>query len=209
MSSRPYALLLTLCCIPALAVHAQTPAAAPPPPPPAAAGPVDAAKSLDVQLSFIEKDVVSLAEAMPADKYNFMPQASDFSASLKPEYTGVRTFGQEIAHVAQANYFYATMFSGLKPNTDVQAVGKGTDKEAAVASLKASFAFLHQAVATITAANAFDHAGRGPLDSRASIFAAVLAHNRDHYGQLVEYLRMNGILPPASQGRPLANPPKS
>ena len=85
------------------------------------------------------------------------------------------------------------------------AIGKGVDKETAVASLKASFAFLHQAVATITAANAFDHAGRGPMDSRASLFAATLAHNRDHYGQLVEYLRMNGMVPPASQGKPAAS----
>ena len=88
----------------------------------------------------------------------------------------------------------------------MQAISKATDKEAALANLKSSFAFLHQAVATITKDNAFTHAGRGADDSRISLYAAVLAHNRDHYGQLVEYLRMNGITPPASQGRPPANP---
>ncbi len=57
---------------------------------------VDPAKSMDAVLTGIEKDVVALAEAMPADKYSFQPKNSDFAGGLTPNYDGVRTFGQEI-----------------------------------------------------------------------------------------------------------------
>lgn len=202
---------LALCCaatVPfsAVKIPAQTSA---PATTTASATVIDPAKSLDVTLSAIEKDIVSLAEAMPADKYTFAPTNADFAPTLKPDYTGVRTFGQEVAHIAQGNYGYGASASGTKPPVDMQTLGKGVDKDTAVASLKASFAFLHQGIATLTPANAFEHASRGPNDTRVSTFAAGMAHSRDHYGQLIEYLRMNGITPPASQGRPPANPAKS
>ncbi len=171
-----------------------------------AAGLIDPAKTMDAMLSGVEKDVVALAEAMPAEKYAFQPKASDFTGGLIPNYDGVRTFGQEIAHVAVGNYGYASMGLGVKPQVDLGTVGKGVDKETAVASLKASFAAFHQAVGALTVANAFQHAGRGPSDTMISTLATGMAHDRDHYGQLVEYARMNGIVPPASVGRPAANP---
>lgn len=163
-----------------------------------AQGNVDPAKSMDHVVSALEGEIVPLAEAMPADKYNFAPTAADFK-TLKPEYTGVSTFGQMVAHMAAANYSYGSAFSGLKPNVDVKTVTAQTDKEHAVAALKQSFAFLHQAAGSLTAANAFEHVGRNPDDSRISIATQTLAHDNDHYGQLVEYLRMNGMVPPASQ----------
>ncbi len=169
---------------------------------------VDPAKSMDGVLAAVEKDIVALAEAMPADKYTFAPKNSDFTSDLKPDYTGVRTFGQEIAHIAAGNYIYIAMATGTKPAMDLATVSKGVDKDTAVASLKASFAAMHAAIATLTVANAFEHQGRGPNDSRIGVFAGGLAHQRDHYGQLVEYARMNGITPPASVGRPPANPAK-
>ncbi len=174
-----------------------------------AATQVDPAKSMDTVLSAVEKDIVALAEAMPADRYDFAPKNSDFVGTLKPDYAGVRTFGQEIAHIAAGNYVYIAMATSTKPTVDPMSVSKGTDKEAALASLKASFAAMHQAVGALTTANAFEHAGRGPNDTRMSVIAGGLAHQRDHYGQLVEYARMNGITPPASAGRPPANPAKS
>ena len=169
---------------------------------------IDPSKSMDVVLSGAERDIVALAEAMPAERYDFAPKNSDFAATLKPDYTGVRTFGQEIAHIAAGNYLYVALATGAKPTVDPMAISKGADKATAVASLKASFAAMHQAVATLTPANAFQHAGRGPNDTRLSVLAGGLAHQRDHYGQLVEYARMNGITPPASAGRPPANPAK-
>lgn len=176
---------------------------------PATTSVIDPATSLDGVLTSLERDIVALAEAMPADKYTYAPANTDFAGSLKPDYTGVRTFGQAIAHIAQGNYGYGAMFSGTKPPVDMATIGKGIDKATAVASLKASFAFLHQGISTLTPANAFEHAGRGPNDTRVSVLAAGMAHNHDHYGQLIEYLRMNGITPPASNGKPSANPPAS
>ena len=169
---------------------------------------VDPAKSMDAVLSGIEKDVVALAEAMPADKYTFAPKNSDFTGGLTPNYDGVRTFGQEIAHMAAGNYIYLAMASNSKPSVDLKTVSEGVDKETALASLKASFAAFHQAVGMLTPANAFEKAGRGPNDSLISMLAGGMAHERDHYGQLVEYARMNGVVPPASVGRPPANPAK-
>ena len=170
--------------------------------------PIDPARSMDGLVSAIEKDMVGLAEVMPADKYGFAPKNADFVAPLKPNFDGVRTFGQEIAHVAAGNYLYIAMFTGTKPTMDPAVMSKGSDKETALAALKASFAAMHQAVAGLTTATAFEHAGRGPNDTRLSVLAGGLAHQRDHYGQLVEYARMNGITPPASVGRPPANPGK-
>ena len=77
-----------------------------------------------------------------------------------------------------------------------------------MAALKASFAAFHQAVGMLTAENAFKKAGRGPSDTMISVLAGGMAHDRDHYGQLVEYARMNGVVPPASVGKPPANPAK-
>lgn len=169
---------------------------------------VDPAKSMDAVLSSVEKDVVALAEAMPADKYTFTPKNSDFTGGLTPKYDGVRTFGQEIAHLAAGNYVYLAMASNSKPAVDLKTVSEGVDKPTAMASLKASFAAFHQAVGMLTPENAFQKAGRGPNDSLISMLAGGMAHERDHYGQLVEYARMNGIVPPASMGKPPANPAK-
>ncbi len=172
-------------------------------------GVVDPARSMDAFVSATEKDVVALAEAMPADKYTFAPKNSDFTSGLTPNYAGVRTFGQEVAHLAAGNFLYVSMATGVKPDmAKMKSTSEGVDKATAVASLKASFAAYHQAVGGLTPANSFQKAGRGPDDSMISVLSAGLAHARDHYGQLVEYGRMNGVTPPASAGRPAANPKK-
>jgi hypothetical protein len=72
-------------------------------------------------------------------------------------------------------------------------------KEEAVMSLEMSLAFAHKAIATITAENAFVMIkGADGMNTRATLAAFGVAHGYDHYGQMVEYLRMNGIVPPAS-----------
>ncbi len=158
---------------------------------------IEPAKSFDASLSDFEGEFMSLAKAMPAEKYSFAPSAAVFVASQKTEYEGVRNFGQMVAHVAQANYFYAGMFGAAKPDVDVKAIGKLTDKDQIVAALEKSFIFVHTAMGTLTTQNAFESV-RGN-QTRASLAGGVIAHGFDHYGQLAEYLRMNGIVPPASQ----------
>jgi uncharacterized damage-inducible protein DinB len=163
---------------------------------------IEPAKSFDTALSGLEGQFMGLAKAMPAEKYSFAPSAAIFVPTQKTDYLspnnqGVRTFGQMVAHVAQANYFYGGMVGGAKPDVDVKAIGALKDKEEIVAALEKSFAFVHQAIGTLTSQNAFESV-RG-TQTRASLAAGVIAHGFDHYGQLAEYLRMNGVIPPASE----------
>jgi uncharacterized damage-inducible protein DinB len=128
---------------------------------------------------------------MPADKYNFAPTHGEFK--------GVRTFGQQLTHIAQAQYFFFSGF-GVKPTIDPKSLDKLTSKDEIVKALKDSFAFAHQATGTMTPNNAFEEIEtRDGTNTRASIAAFSLAHTNDHYGQMIEYLRMNGIVPPASR----------
>ncbi len=157
---------------------------------------IDPAKSLDKMLTDFEKEFVGAAKAMPAAKYGFAPSASIFASGQTPDYAGVRTFAAEVTHVIQANYSYAAAAGRLKPDVTMKAIAALTDKDAIVAALEASFVFAHKAFANITADNAFESLREN--QTRATVAAGLVAHGFDHYGQMVEYLRMNGIVPPAS-----------
>ena len=169
-----------------------------PPPSPPIGTKEDPANAVDGLLSLMEMQVVGAAKAMPADKYSFAPAQAIFAPSQKTEFDTVRTFVGQVTHLAQANYFFFG-WSGIKPDRDVKAIASITTKDEAVAALQASFAYAHKAIATITTENAF--VAIKPIDgysTRVTIAAFAAAHGNDHYGQMVEYLRMNGIVPPAS-----------
>lgn len=187
-------LIAGLCCGMANAQMGAAPAAA------QAAAPMEPSKALDVMLDQLEKDVVPAAKAMPAEKYNFAPSAPGvFADKSAATFDKVRTFGEQVAHIAQVNYYFYSAVSGIKPDVDIRAMAKMTDKESAVKALEGSFAFAHRAVATVTAANAFETIkGADGMNTRATLSAFGVAHGYDHYGQMVEYLRMNGIIPPSS-----------
>ena len=174
---------------------------------------VSPAKSIDFTFSALERELVGLAEAMPADKYDFAPDPDLFKSGQHPNFKGVRTFSQTIAHIAQANEFIYLGVGGKKQDAafaaKMAAIGKLTKKDDLVKALKDSLAAGHAAIATLTPDNAWEQSGRGATNTRAEQAMYGVAHSRDHYGQLVEYLRMNGMIPPASEGRPLANPPKA
>ena len=143
---------------------------------------------------------MGVAKEMPAEKYNFAPSKAIFVAGQNAEFATVRTFLQQVTHLAQANYFFCASWSGLKPEVDVKAIGDLKTKDEAVAALAASFKFAHRAVATITPENAW--VAVKPIDgfsTRVTIVAFAAAHANDHYGQMVEYLRMNGLVPPGSK----------
>jgi len=159
---------------------------------------MDPAKALDKMLSGLEGEFTGVAEAMPADKYNFAPSADYFKPGATTNFKDVRTFAQQVAHVTQANYFYFSSFSPTPPTVDVDAIAKLTSKDDLVKALKDSFAYGHAAIATITAQNAFQVVNPKHPATPATLAAGAVAHAFDHYGQLVEYLRMNGIVPPAS-----------
>jgi len=169
-----------------------------PPPSPSIGTKEDPAQAVDGLLSLMEMQVVGAAKAMPADKYSFAPAQAIFAPSQKTEFDTVRTFVGQVTHLAQANYFFFG-WSGIKPDRDVKAIASITTKDEAVAALQASFVYAHKAIATITTENAF--VAIKPIDgysTRVTIAAFAAAHGNDHYGQMVEYLRMNGIVPPAS-----------
>lgn len=157
-------------------------------------------KAMDELVSGLEGEMMGVVKAMPAEKFGFTPSAGAFAPAQGAKFEGVRSFAAQCTHVAEANfYFYATI-SGLKPDVEMKSIEAMTKKEDVVEALQKSFTFAHRAVATITPQNAF--LTIKPVDgmqTRASLAAFGVAHGYDHYGQMVEYLRMNGILPPGSK----------
>lgn len=152
------------------------------------------AQVVDQLLTMVEKDMVSLAEAMPADKYNFAPTNGNFQ--------GVRTFGEQVKHVTRANYGMFGAAASMPP-TGMPKMDTLKTKEQIVQALKGSFAFAHQAVATLDQQNALEEIK--PVEgikTRAGIMMFAIIHMNDHVGQLVEYVRMNGIIPPFSMPAP-------
>ena len=161
------------------------------------------ASAIDREISIIEKEVVEAAEAMPEDKFDFSPEKLNISGS---DYKGVRSFAQQLKHVAASNYLIWSPITGEKVPNDVND-GKGPDNMTAKADilkyLKGSFAFGHKAVATLNASNLVQpiSSSSGRPTTRLFLATFAAAHAFDHYGQMVEYLRMNGIVPPASRGQ--------
>ena len=149
------------------------------------------AQVVDQLLSTVEGEMVPLVEAMPADKFSFAPTNGNFK--------GVRTFGQQVQHVIAANYYMFGAAASIQP-PDRQTFKAMKTKEQLVQGLKDSFAFGHRAIATLTSQNAMETVK--PVDgisTRGAIMAFAIIHMNDHFGQLVEYLRMNGIVPPSSR----------
>jgi uncharacterized damage-inducible protein DinB len=153
---------------------------------------------MDGTVSRIERELVPAVEAMPEDKFGFAPTNGEFK--------GVRTFAQQVKHVAATNYVFAARILGEKPPVDTGGEN-GPDalktKADIVKFLKDSFAYAHKAVATINEGNAvtpIKNASGEVSSTRLGMATLFSWHGFDHYGQIVEYLRMNGIVPPASRG---------
>ncbi|HEY6152119.1 MAG TPA: DinB family protein [Candidatus Udaeobacter sp.] len=165
--------------------------------------PLTIASSIDREISLVEKEVLEAAEAMPEDKFDFSPEKLSLPGS---DYKGVRTFGQQLKHVAASNYLIWSPITGEKPPDNVND-GKGPDNMKAKADIiqyvKDSFAFGHKAVATLNESNLVQPVIRNNRPPTTRLFLATFApaHCFDHYGQMIEYLRMNGIVPPASRGK--------
>ncbi len=185
------ALFIALGCIPG--AFAQRPAATPP-------ASVDAA--IDREIGLVERQVVGAVEAMPEAKFNFSPESLDIKGA---NFQGVYTFAGLVKHLAAANYFLWGGAGGdpIPPSiTGIKGPESMTSRAEIIQLLKDSFASGHHAAAALTAENSLDMVS-GPGGNKvprvfALTFAAV--HAFDEYGQMEEYLRMNGIVPPASRG---------
>jgi DinB superfamily len=152
---------------------------------------------LDHSLTNVEHEVVPAADAMPENKFNFAPTQGEFK--------GVRTFAQEVKHIATANYALGAGILAEKPPLDLESENgpaKITSKADVMQYLKDSFTYLHKALNSIDENNVLGQVPSpfGPNKvSRLGLAIGAIAHPNDHYGQMVEYLRMNNIIPPASR----------
>lgn len=177
---------LVLCALAALPILAADPA------------PPTMSKVFDGQLSMVEREVVSLVEAMPAERFSFAPTGGEFR--------NVRTFSQQASHIAYVNYMVAAAVLGEKSPSpaDEKENGPATlkTKQDVVQYLKDSFTYAHKALATLTNQNATELVqsafGKNKV-ARIYMANVTLWHSFDHYGQMVVYARMNGIVPPASR----------
>jgi len=154
-------------------------------------------QALDFWITNTENRVVSAADAMPMEKYSYAPTAGEF--------TGVRTFAQQIKHLAANNYRMAAYILNQTPTAEQESeAGPDTvqSKAQIMDYLKGSFAALHRAVAAINEGNMLRPASGSPGPqqmTRLQLAVDAVAHSNNHYGQMVEYLRMSGIIPPASR----------
>jgi hypothetical protein len=158
------------------------------------------ARTLDSQLTGVEREVVSLAEAMPSDKYSFAPNEGEFA--------GVRTFAQQAAHIATVNFEVAAVILGeanpVEMGKDENGSANLKSKADVVDYLKRSYAYTHKALQTLNQENLM-----GPIQNafgknkvpRLSMATVPQSHSFDHYGQMVVYARMCGVIPPASLPR--------
>jgi len=149
--------------------------------------------------TMIDQSFIALADAMPAGQYGFKPTGGAFG--------DVRTFGEQVKHVACGNFAF---FNEIEKKAPPEGCGTGgphpaTTKTELMAYLRESFAYAGQVLRTMTPANALEPAGGpyGGMSTRLGLTTLAVWHASDHYGQLVVYLRMNGVVPPASQPVPV------
>lgn len=160
--------------------------------------------AIDREISLVERQVVGAAEAMPEEKFNFSPENLNLKGA---EFKGVYSFAGLVKHLAAANYFLWSGAAGEQPPAKIEGI-KGpaamTSKADIVALLKESFGAGHHAAQVLTPDNATDDVPGPGGNQVPRIFALTftIAHAYDEYAQMVEYLRMNGIVPPASAPRP-------
>jgi hypothetical protein len=162
--------------------------------------PTSLASMVDRDISTVEKQLLDVAEAMPEEKFNFTPESLTISGD---DYKGVRSFAVQVKHVASSNYFIWSPITGdALPAAIKDGNGPADIKTKAdiLKFLKDSFALGHKAAATLTPENMLQPVGKGK-SPRLRLAEFGVAHAYNHYGQMVEYLRMNGIVPPASRGK--------
>jgi uncharacterized damage-inducible protein DinB len=153
---------------------------------------------LSTSITHLQRILLPLAMAMPEDKYGFAPTSGEFK--------GVHTFGEQLKHIAASNFTYASAILGEKPPADVGEEDEGPaslkTKAEILKYLNDSFSYAQKAIATVDAKNVISPIkspfGEGEA-TRLAMVHLIIGHCFDHYGQLVEYVRMNGIVPPASQ----------
>lgn len=162
--------------------------------------PATIAAAIDREISGVEKQVLAAAEAMPDAKFNFSPETLNIPGD---DYKGVRSFAVQVKHIAASNYFIWSGITGDPLPANLKD-GNGPEdiktKAEILKFLQDSFALGHKAAATLTTENMLQIPEHSK-STRIHLATFGVAHAFNHYGQMVEYLRMNGIVPPASRGK--------
>ncbi len=136
-----------------------------------------------------KNNIVRSAEKMPEANYSFKPT---------PE---VRSFGQLLGHIADAQYLFCSAVLG-KPNSGPGVEKTKTSKADLQQALKAAFAYCDQAYDGMTDAQAAQMVKFfGAEQAKLTVLSFNTAHNNEHYGNIVTYMRMKGLVPPSSEGR--------
>jgi len=158
-------------------------------------------------LKYQEYELRSAAEAMPEEKYGYRPAEGKFK-NEKPEFgpAEVRTFAEQVKHVACSNFGFAAELDGTKPP---EACDKGgpspaKSKKELLIYLRDSFVTIRKSLSVLDSKNMF-YPIEGPYagpNTRMGIATVIVWHAADHYGQMTIYLRENGIVPPASRPNP-------
>jgi hypothetical protein len=155
--------------------------------------PSDTASVFNKHLDWMEQQFVPTAEAMPEDKFFWAPTSGEFH--------GVRNFAEQLIHVAEVNFALSAAILGESPHRGSPAEAMKT-RSAVLQYLKDSLTHTHRAFSSITEQNAklpIKHPLFDMITTRIGLGIVAIAHPFDHYGQMVEYLRMNNIIPPASR----------
>jgi uncharacterized damage-inducible protein DinB len=144
----------------------------------------DSEKRVYAMLSSV---VIAAAEKMPEESYSFKPT---------PE---VRSFGQLVGHLADSNYFFCATAAGeTKPVSDAEK--SKTKKADLVAALKDAVAYCNKTYAGMTDAKGSQLTKMMNFDmAKLTVLAGNFAHNYEHYGNMVTYMRIRGIVPPTSE----------
>jgi hypothetical protein len=156
---------------------------------------------------FEEYQFRSAAENMPAEKYNYRPAQGNYGG-VYPGYgpKELRTFGEQVKHVACANFAFSAELDGKTPppGCDTGGPSPAKTRDELVVYLRDSFKALEKSLGAITKENMFQPI-EGPYagpNTRLGLATVSIWHVADHYGQLVLYMRLNGIVPPASRPNP-------
>lgn len=152
----------------------------------------DLATVLNRQLSNLENELVPASDAMPEEKFSFQTTKETMS------------FARQVRHAAATNYYYCSGILGEKPPVDLGPDSEGPDlktKAELVKFMKDSFAYAHKAFSTINEKNATELVGKQQRATRLGLAIATISHGSSHYGQIVQYLRMSNVVPPASRPR--------
>jgi hypothetical protein len=154
-----------------------------------------------------EYEYRAAAEAMPEDKYSFRPAVQGkFTEAAPFGPTDLRTFAEQVKHVACANFAFAAELDSKEPPAACDKGGPSPAKTRAelLTYLRNSFAALNKSLNAITVKNMYEPIN-GPYagpNTRLGLAEVAIWHVADHYGQLAMYLRLSGIVPPASRPTP-------